>query len=152
MIDRRNARARRGYTLIEMSIVLAVLAIASGLVVPALVDLGRTPQRRTADSLLSLLNATRRLAIDHNVTATLILDPKSGNYRVDSVGVFGAGPVAQSQIDLLGMESMVTDQPRLTYTFQPTGAAIGDTVRVRGGDSSVVISVDPWSGVPYAGH
>jgi Tfp pilus assembly protein FimT len=134
-----------------MVIVLAVMAIASGLVVPALVNLGRTPQRRTADTLLSLLAATRRLAIDHNVTTTLILDPKSGDYRVDSVGFFGAGLVVQSQIDLLGMESMSTDLPRLTYTFQPTGAALGDTVRIRGADSSVVVQVDPWSGVAYAG-
>jgi prepilin-type N-terminal cleavage/methylation domain-containing protein len=145
-------RSRAGFTLIEMSIVLAIMAIASGLVVPALVDLGRTPQRRTADQLLSLLNATRRVAIDHNVTVTLVLDPKSGNYRVDSTGLFGSGPVIQSQIDLLGMESMVTDLPRLNFSFRPTGAAMGDTVRVRGADSSVVVSVDPWSGVAYAGQ
>lgn len=136
----------------EMGIVLAIMAIASALVAPALVDLGQTPQRRTADALLSLIGATRKLAIDHNVTATLILDPKSGEYRVDTVGIAGAGPVLQSQLDLLGMESMNTDLPRLTYTFQPTGAGLGDTVRVRGADSSVVIMVDPWSGVAYAGR
>ncbi len=135
----------------EMIIVMVIMAVASSLVAPALVDLGRTPQRRTAESLLSLLTATRRLAIDRNVTATLVLDPKSGDYRVDSTGFFGGGPVIQSQIDLLGMESMSTDAPRLSWTFQPTGAALGDTVRVRGADSSVVVSVDPWSGVAYAG-
>lgn len=144
--------ARRGFTLVEMAIVLAIMLIAGGLVVPALVDLGRTPQRRTADSLLSLLNASRKLAIAHNVTVTIALDPKSGNYRVDSTGYYGAGLVMQSQIDLLGMESMATDAPRLNYVFKPTGAAMGDTVRIRGADSSVVVSIDPWSGVAYAGH
>ena len=135
----------------EMTIVMAIMAIASGLVVPALVDFGRTPQRRTADALLSLLNATRRLAIDSSVTATLVLDPKSGDYRIDSTGFSGAGLVLQSQIDLLGMDAMVTELPRLTFTFQRTGAAIGDTVRIRGADSSVVVSIDPWSGVAYGG-
>ena len=135
----------------EMAIVLAIMAIASGLVAPALVDLGRTPQRRTADALLSLLNASRKLAVDHNVTVTVVLDPKSGDYRVDSIGYFGSGPVVQSQIDMLGMESMATDSPRLNYTFKPTGAALGDTVRIRGADSSVVVFVDPWNGVAYAG-
>ena len=135
----------------EMIIVLVIMAIVSSLVAPALVHFGRTPQKRTAESLLSLLTATRRLAIDRNVTATLVLDPKSGDYRVDSTGFFGGGLVIQSQIDLLGMESMATDAPRLSWTFQPTGAALGDTVRVRGADSSVVVSVDPWSGVAYAG-
>jgi prepilin-type N-terminal cleavage/methylation domain-containing protein len=145
-------RSRRGFTLVEMAIVLAIMLIAGGLVVPALVDLGRTPQRRTADALLSLLNASRKLAIAHNVTVTVALDPKSGDYRIDSTGYYGAGLVVQSQIDLLGMESMATDAPRLNYTFKPTGAAMGDTVRIRGADSSVVIGVDPWSGVAYAGH
>lgn len=141
---------RRGFTLVEISIVLVITAIASGLVIPALVDLGRTPQRRTAESLMSLLNASRKLAIEHNVTVTVVLDPKSGDYRVDSTGYYGAGLVVQSQIDLLGMESMATDAPRLNYAFQPTGAALGDTVRIRGSDSSVVVSVDPWSGVAFA--
>ena len=145
-------RGRGGYTLMEMAIVLAVMAIASSLVAPALVDLGRTPQRRTADAVLSLLNASRKLSIDHNVTVTVVLDPKSGDYRVDSIGYFGSGPVIQSQIDLLGMESMSTDLPRLTYTFRSTGAALGDTVRIRGTDSSVVVFVDPWNGVAYAGQ
>jgi prepilin-type N-terminal cleavage/methylation domain-containing protein len=145
-------RSRRGFTLVEMAIVMAIMAIASGLVVPALVDLGRTPQRRTAESLLSLLNAARKIAIDHNVTVTMVMDPKSGNYRIDSTGYFGAGMVTQSQIDLLGMESMATDAPRLNYVFRPTGAALGDTVRIRGADSSVVVMIDPWSGVAYAAH
>ena len=143
--------SRRGFTLVEMAIVLTIMLIAGGLVVPALVDLGRTPQRRTADSLLTLLNASRKLAIQHNVTVTVVLDPKSGDYRVDSTGYFGSGLVIQSQIDLLGMESMATEAPRLNYTFKPTGAAMGDTVRIRGADSTVVVSVDPWSGVAYAG-
>jgi Tfp pilus assembly protein FimT len=134
-----------------MAIVLAIVAIASGLVVPALVDFGRTPQQRTSDTLISLLNASRKLAIEHNVTVTVVLDPKSGIYRVDSTGFYGAGLVVQSQIDLLGMESMATDASRLNFNFTPTGAALGDTVRIRGTDSSVVISVDPWSGVAYAG-
>jgi len=144
--------SRRGFTLVEMAIVLAIMVIAAGLVVPALVDLGRTPQRRTADLLLTLLNASRKLAISHNVTVTVVLDPKSGDYRVDSTGYYGSGPVEQSQIDLLGMESMATDATRLTYVFKPTGAAMGDTVRIRGSDSTVVVMVDPWSGVAYAGN
>ncbi len=146
-------RSHRGFTLMEMIICMAIMAIASSLVVPALVDLGRTPQqRRTADALLSVLNASRKIAIAHNVTVTVVLDPKSGDYRVDSTGYFGAGMVIQSQIDLLGMETMSTDAPRLNYTFHPTGAAMGDTVRIRGMDSSVVVQVDPWSGVAYAGQ
>lgn len=145
-------RDRRGFTLMEMAIVLAIMAIASGLVVPALVDLGRTPQRRTADALLSLLTASRKLAIERSVTVRVMLDPRSGRYRVDTSGTAGAGPVTESQLDLLSAEPMITDLPRLNYIFHPTGSALGDTVRVRGADSSLVVHVDRWNGVAYAGQ
>ena len=142
---------RRGFTLLEMSITLAVMAVASILVVPALVDLGRTPPHQTAEGLLSLLKASRTLAIDSNTTVTVLLDPVSGKYRVDSTGVFGSGPVTEGQLEVGAVEMMVTELTRLQYTFRPTGAGFGDTVRVRGIDSAVVITVDPWSGVAHAG-
>ncbi|HEY5220505.1 MAG TPA: GspH/FimT family pseudopilin [Gemmatimonadaceae bacterium] len=143
-------RTRRGFTLLEMSIVLVIMAIAATLVVPALVDLGQTPPHRTADALLTLLRASRATAIDSNVTVTMVVDPIAGYFRVDSQGLRGSGQVAAGQIDLSTSETMVTDLPRLTYVFQPTGAARGDTVRVRGADSSLVVRVDPWSGVASA--
>jgi Tfp pilus assembly protein FimT len=133
-----------------MSIVLAIMAIAATLVVPALVDLGQTPPRRTADALLSLLNAARAVAIDSNVTVSLVLDPVTGKYRVDSAGATGASEVAEGKLQLATTETMVTDLPRLHYIFSPNGSALTDTVRVRGGDSSLVVMVDPWSGVGHA--
>lgn len=144
-------RSRRGFTLLEMSITLAVMAVATILVVPALVDLGQSPKHETADELRSLLKASRALAIDSNTTVTVVLDPVSGKYRVDSTGVFGSGPVTEGQLEVGAVEMMVTDLDRLQYTFRPTGAAFGDTVAVRGIDSSVVVWVDPWSGVAHVG-
>lgn len=140
-------RPRTGYTLLEMSVVLVIMAIAATLVVPALVDLGQEPSPHTASALLDLLHASRAAAIDNDVTVTLLVDPVSGAYRADSAGVQGTGVLATGQLALQGDEQMVTDLPRLRYVFNPTGATWGDTVRVRGGSSSVLISVDPWSGV-----
>ena len=142
--------SRRGFTLLEMSIVLAVMAVAATVVVPAMVDMGRTPQRRTADGLLSLLHAARKAAIERNVSVSVVIDPVTGKYRVDSTGVFGAGEMGEGQLDFTMSETVSTTLSRLQYTFRSTGAAMGDTVRVRGVDSSLVVSVDPWSGVASA--
>lgn len=139
--------ARRGFTLLEMSVVLAIMAIAATLVVPALVDLGQVTPKHTAAALLDLLRASRAVAIDSDVTVTLIVDPVTGNFRADSTGVRGTGSVATGQLVLQGDEALVTDLARLRYVFAPTGAASADTVRVRGADSSVVVFVDPWNGV-----
>ena len=144
-------RARRGFTLLEMSITLAVMAVASLLVVPAIVDLGQVPPRRTADALIGLLQASRDAAISRNITVTLIVDPVTGKYRIDSIGMFGRGPVTEGELDLGSTERLETDLARLQYTFRPTGAAQGDSVRVRGVDSAVVVSIDPWNGVAHAG-
>lgn len=142
--------SRRGFTLLEMTITLAVMAVASMLVVPALVDLGQTPPRRTAEGLLSLLKAAHDLAVDSNTTVNVVLDPVSGRYRVDSTGMFTAGVVAEGQLDSGALETMSTTMDRISYRFGPTGASFGDTVRIRGIDSSVVVWVDPWNGAAHA--
>lgn len=142
--------SRRGFTLLEMSITLAVMAIAALLVVPALVNFGQVRPRRTAEELLSLLKASRSLAIDSNTTVSVVLDPTSGRYRVDTTGLFGSGPVTEGQLEASSVETMNTTSARLQYTFGPDGASYGDTVRVRGIDSAVVIWVDPWNGAARA--
>ncbi|MBK6495645.1 MAG: GspH/FimT family pseudopilin [Gemmatimonadetes bacterium] len=139
--------SRRGFTLLEMSITLAVLLIASGLVVPALVDFGQTPARRTAGALIELLTTARHIAIDSNVTVTVVLDPETGRYRADSTGLLGSGPVSEGEVAFDGLEELVTESARLTWRFRPDGGALGDTVVVRGQEGSLVLSVDRWNGV-----
>ncbi len=138
---------RRGFTLLEMSITLAVLLIASGLVVPALVDFGQTPAQRTAGALLEVLTTARHIAIDSNVTLTVVLDPETGQYRADSTGLAGSGLVTEGVVELDGLEELVTESARLTWRFRPDGGALGDTVLVRGQEGTLVLSVDRWNGV-----
>ena len=144
-------RTRRGFTLLEMSITLAVMAVASMLVVPALVHFGQVPAPRTADALVTLLRASRDAAISRNITVSVIIDPLTGKYRVDSTGNNGAGPLTEGKLELGTVEEFETDLPRLQFVFRPTGAALADSVKVRGVDSSIVVRVDPWSGVAHAG-
>jgi len=140
-------RARGGFTLWEMAIVLAVMAIAAVLVAPAITRLGESPPPRIADAVLALLRDARKAAIDRNATVTLRLDPVSGRYRADTTGVAGTGLLAEGTLALGATETLVTDRARLVYLFRPTGAAFADTVLVRGAGKTVLVSVDPWSGV-----
>lgn len=140
---------RRGYTLLEMSITLAVLSIAAMLVAPALVDFGQQHARSTGSELINLLAAARRTAIDSNVTVTVIVDPEDGRYRVDSIGPFGRGVVAEGELDLAGFERWETDLPRLAWRIESTGLAFGDTVVARGADTALLIGLDPWNGIAW---
>ncbi|MFI5244161.1 MAG: Tfp pilus assembly protein FimT/FimU [Gemmatimonadales bacterium] len=141
---------RRGFTLLEIGLVLAILAIATALVVPAMTRLGSDKPRTSADALLGVLHDARKEAIDRNVIATLLLDPVTGRYQLDTTGLSGSGTRAKGSIELGVNATLGTDLPRLRYIFRPTGAAFADTVLVRGGERAMLVSVDPWSGVAHA--
>jgi prepilin-type N-terminal cleavage/methylation domain-containing protein len=143
-------RPRPGFTLWEMAIVLAIMAVGAALVAPGIARLGTDQQRQPAAELLALLRDSRKAAIDGNLVVTLRLDPVSGHYRADSAGVSGSGVLGEGTLQLDATETLITTAPRLQYVFRSTGAAIGDTVLVRSADRSLMISVDSWSGVARA--
>lgn len=132
-----------------MSITIAVLSIAAMLVAPALVEFGEKQARSTGSELMQLLASARRTAIDSNVTVTVVVDPEDGRYRVDSIGPFGRGIVAEGELDLGGFERLETELARLTWRIESTGLALGDTVVVRGMDDALLIGLDPWNGIAW---
>jgi prepilin-type N-terminal cleavage/methylation domain-containing protein len=141
---------RRGFTLWEIATVLLIIAIVATLTAPAFVELGEDRPQTSEDVLLKVLRDTRTLAIEHSVEATLLIDPKTGHYRVDTTSSFGTGRVVEDTLRFAATEGLESDLPRVRYMFRPTGAAFGDSVTVRGADSTRVVTIDTWSGMPHA--
>ena len=139
-------RARRGFTLIEMAIILALMAVSAALVIPAWTDLGATPPPLPGDALVSLLRDARRVAIEQSMTVAVRIDPTSNYFRVDTTGVLGTGLLADGTLEIGAYETLRTDRSRLQFVFRPSGSAIGDTVTVQGNSISAVVTVDAWSG------
>lgn len=142
-------KGRRGFTLWEMGLVLLLMGIATLIAIPAFTRLGAPNTDEPAEGpaeLLRLLRASRQAAIAHGVTVTLLVDPETGRYRADSSGAAGTGLLAADTLALGRVGALDTELPRLRYVFRPTGAALGDTVRVRGRDGAVLVAVDAWSG------
>ena len=146
----RHSDDRLGFTLWEMAIVLAVMAVSAVLVAPAFSRLGTDLARQPAAELLALLHKARKAAVDGNSVVTLRLDPVSGHFRADTSGVNGNGVLAEGTLQLDATETLDTKLARLQFVFRPTGAAMGDTVLVRAADRSVLVAVDQWSGVARA--
>jgi prepilin-type N-terminal cleavage/methylation domain-containing protein len=143
-------RARRGFTLWETALVLAILAIVITLAAPAGARFGADVPQTSADGLLRLLHDSRKLAIDSNAVVWLRVDPSSGKFRVDSTGLLSSGEVTEGTLSMGATEKLETSLERLVYIFQPTGAGLSDSVLVRGGDRPLMVFVDPWSGVARA--
>ena len=138
---------RCGFTLFEMAIVLAIMALGAALAVPALSRLGTGKAPEAAAGLLAILHDARKSAIDRNVTVSLRIDPLTGRYRADTTGVAGTGKFVEGTMLLDATETLVTEQARLRFFFRPTGAVFADSVLVRGLGTTVLVSVDPWSGL-----
>jgi prepilin-type N-terminal cleavage/methylation domain-containing protein len=143
-------RRRSGFTLWEIATVMLILAIVATLTAPAYVKLGEERDKTSVDLLIKLLRDTRTLAIERTVEATLIIDPETGHYRVDTTSSFGSGRVVEDTLRFAAAEGLESDLPRVRYVFRPTGAAFADSVIVRGSDSTRVVKVDTWSGIAHA--
>lgn len=143
---------RRGFTLWELVVVLALLAVTLGVAVPAYVRFGAAAAR-PVDVLVATLRAAREVAVRTGATVTLVLDPGTGVFRVDTAGVGGAATVRVDTLDADARGTIDPDSARLRWTFRPTGAVLADTVRLRAGGADGagtgrVLVVDAWSGVP----
>jgi prepilin-type N-terminal cleavage/methylation domain-containing protein len=146
----RRMRARRsGFTLWEMTIVMAIMAVAALLAAPAFVSFGNDQPPGAADKLLSLLKAARQLSITSNTMVTVRIDPSNLAFEIDTTSTAGSGVDVTGKLDLDPSQSLITDVPRLQYIFNPTGATFGDTVIVRGGEKPLWVGVDAWSGEAY---
>lgn len=140
-------RARRGFTLWEMTIVLALVALGTALVVPNWIDFEGSPAPVPGESVVALLRDARRVAIEGKQTVAVRIDPATKHFRVDTTGVSGTGALIDGSLEVGAYESLDTDLQRLQFVFLPSGAAMGDSVLVRGTDGPFLLTVDPWSGV-----
>ena len=146
----KNSPTRRGFTLWETALVLAVLSITLLLAAPALGDFGMNKSKSDAEGLLELLRVARREAVETSTMVAVRLDPTTGRFRIDTTGVAGQAAFATGTLDLGGATTLITDLARLQFLFQPTGAAFADSVGVRGPSGTVMVTVDGWSGVAHA--
>ncbi len=138
---------RRAFTLIEMVIVLIIAGMAVGLAAPALMSMaGVRGDEGDATPLAALLRSARREAVEGAVVVTLVLDPETRRFRIDTAGPAGAGVLAEDVLELDPGVSLEHDSLRVRYTFRPEGSVFGDSLMVHGRWGSSRVTVDRWTG------
>ena len=143
---------RRGYTLIEVVVVLFILALAMAVGLPAI---GRGADglrvRAEAAGVANFLRAAREQAITRNRTYEVRVDPEAGVMLLRGVsGAAGTkdGETVQATRRLAAPVRIEPDPPlRRTITFSPQGLSSGGRFRVEGpGPRVYVVTVDPITG------
>jgi prepilin-type N-terminal cleavage/methylation domain-containing protein len=116
----------RGYTLIEMIVVLAIMALAATLVAPALL---RSPVYDRQHQLAAVVQATRGAAADHGEVIYLRIEP-NGQWHMEGA----EGAVSHGRIDPISSAD-------LTLIVSPVGSCAFD-VRSNAA-AAAVVRLDP---------
>ncbi len=149
---RTTMNARRGFTLLELLVVLVLLAITAAAAVPAFLDGGTdAPEKRLATALADALVHTRDAARTSGAAAELVLAPSDGRYWVTQRDSASAGVLPMSAGVVIAPSNAGDATPRagstdrVTLRFDPTGPASPAEITVRGA-RSLTVRVEPWTG------
>lgn len=134
---------RRGRTLLEVTVALAITAVAALLVVPRWG--ARGPDSPEGDVLLAaLLDDARRQAVLHRQVVTVRLAGAAARVTADTAGTAGAGPWREVVLSPAVVAQLEPPGARVSVTFHPTGVAVGDRLAVRAADGTLRRLPDAW--------
>jgi prepilin-type N-terminal cleavage/methylation domain-containing protein len=141
-MTRRMPRARRGFTLLELLVVLMLFAITAAAAVPAfLADRADGAEREAATALAMALTRVRDGARTSGASATLVLAPADGRMWL----VWRDSTLVERITFAPGVQLAAGKSERMECRFAPTGAATPFVITIQG-RRSLAVRVDGWSG------
>lgn len=137
----------RGFTLVEVLVVLVILGIGAAVVVPALPRIAEEdPLARSAEEVTLLLRRARRTALERGAPVALTVDTQASRYWVEIYEKMEWRPLVEDQVVLSPGVSLTAETGRARLVFRPDGSAQGDPLGVRDGGRGTRIAVDLWLG------
>lgn len=133
---------RRGFTLAELIVVLAILSISAAAAAPALAPFLGDGDLSTTDALAAVLRTAQGAAVKQATSTAVLLAPASGRYSVRVAGL----PAAEGVLPLPEGTTLESTEPRVRFDFTATGLAVAGQVFIREGGRTVVVDVDRWTG------
>lgn len=136
----------RGFTLLELLVVLAVLSLVVAIGLPRLVNaLPGTETRRTATELAAALKDARFTAIRRNTDTAVVLDLPGRRYAVSSEETSHRLP-SGLQVAMTTAGTAEADAGVGRISFYPDGSSSGGRIRLGQGSHSYQIDVEWLTG------
>lgn len=139
------SRAERGFTLIEMLVVLAILAMMMAGVPRVFAGLPSLKLRAAADSMAGSLRGLHDSAIRRGSPQTLVLDLVARTYITTADPVQRRLPEVVDRIEAQGRSVLQPGAP-FQVRFFPDGSATASTILLRNGARSETVTVDWLTG------
>jgi type II secretion system protein H len=164
---------RRGFTLVEVGVVLVVLALAAAVAVPAFRRLFEEDELTTAVGRVEMLfKVARDSAIASGTPVTVMIDSVTGHVWIDApraesaADALTASPVdpfapvfrmsaiprreeavdTGQSLELPPSVRLELTRARARFTFTPGGGAFADSLMLTTNLGAVLVTADPWTG------
>jgi general secretion pathway protein H len=143
------ARIQRGFTLLELLLVLTIIGMASVLVVPNVGNLDSRSFAVQVRQANSLLNHARRMAVVQGQPQSVHFILEDGASENPVSGAASDNEWRSERIQLRVIDS--TDQERdiddrFEVTFYPEGGSSGGSLQFELDGQQAVIHIDPFTG------
>ena len=146
MNDRhRSVSEARGFTLIELVVVLLILGLTLAAVAPAFAARRDQATDRAADAIAMLLKTARNTALETAVPTTVTIDPASARVWVRADAIKNPLDTSFTIAVPVGTEYSAAS-PRVRFIFDPRGGATVDTFMVLSARGRWAVTVDSWTG------
>jgi prepilin-type N-terminal cleavage/methylation domain-containing protein len=136
----------RGYTLIEIVVVLSIVAVVTAMVMPSMHAGAPSAVLRSADDVAGVLRAARRAALEEAVPVVVTLVPATSAYRAEIDAGDTSTVLAQGVLALAPGVRLASDRPATRFVFDRLGGADPDSVAVTGDEGTAMVVVDRWTG------
>jgi prepilin-type N-terminal cleavage/methylation domain-containing protein len=136
---------RRGFTLLELIVTLAVLALAVGVAVPTIARSTEAIRvRADVAGFSALLRHARERAIVSRQSQAVVVDPT--RRRIDVLAGGPEGEVRESRVLPERLTVEAEPPPALVVRFEPQGGSSGGDFRLSAGGVVYRVRVDPLTG------